>query len=115
MFIVTSVKDDGALMSHAGDADAIIERKELTKNPKVSISRFLRAVHRYSDAQNKRLARLAELSQLAAAGDLPVKARKELMALQQVFYSGIAPGAQGGEPDDKTAGIGEVSATTWTV
>jgi CheY-like chemotaxis protein len=79
--VVTKAKEDTDLVNHFGEADDIVDRKDLLKSDQYAI-RIVRLGRAYVSQFEDELARLAELSKYKAMGKETGSDAKELKAIQ---------------------------------
>lgn len=89
IYIITSFPDDADLLRHLGEADDVLTRREVSRKPKVFVSRMVRAGTKFADDHQKDLDKLAELSKKVAAGNETKSERKQLNALQASIGLGV--------------------------
>ena len=80
--MATRATEDEDLSAHFGDADGIVSKSDLLKEPKQYIQRYVRLGKKFVATFEAELARLSELSQQAASGKLSKGDKKELDAIQ---------------------------------
>jgi len=82
LVVATRATEDEDLSAHFGDADGIVSKSDLLKEPKQYIQRYVRLGKKFVATFEAELARLSELSQQAASGKLNKGDKKELEAIQ---------------------------------
>lgn len=81
--IITRAVEDPDLQPHLGEADYVIGRSDLLKDPEKHVPRLVRCGQKYIEAHAKELAELTRLSTKIASGNCEKGDYEQLAALQQ--------------------------------
>jgi len=82
IFIVTAFPDDSDLKRHLADVEAVVRRRDLTRNVREYIPRMVRAGQRFNDETARGLAQLSKVAAKVASGRATAADRKRLAKMQ---------------------------------
>ena len=87
VFIVTAHPSDEDLADHAGNAEDVITRNELTGDVRKYVARMVRAGQRFHAEHERRLAEMTDLATKIALGSASDDEKEELKKLQRSLGS----------------------------